>query len=362
METAGAQPQPGLPAAVFFDGHSSQRHVVTLSIGDRLIIAAGGSELASWNYAAIRRADGRPGILRLRNTEAPALARLEIRDEALAGQLLARCPQAEAAAERRGYGAIVGWSLAAAASIMAVVIFGLPMIADRLAPLIPAALERRLGDVAEKQTRAIFGGKACEGAAGQEALAALVGRLGDAAGLTGPIEASVLKTSIPNAFALPGGKVVVLRGLLDKAQDADELAGVLAHELGHLDHRDSLRHVIHAGGTSFLIGLLFGDMSGSGALVIASRSLVDASYSREVEEGADSFAITTMHRLGRSPRGMGELMFRITGSQKKDRLSILASHPLTDDRLNRVRAEDGPASAPPLLTAAQWAALKAICD
>lgn len=362
METASAQPQPDAPAAVFFDGLSSRRHVVMLSIVDKLIIAADGSELAAWNFAAIRRADGRPGVLRLSSTEAPALARLEIHDGALAAEVLARCPQAEAGADRRGYGAIIGWSLAAAASIMAVVVFGLPIIADRLAPLIPAAVERRLGDVAEKQTRAIFGGKACEGAAGKEALAVLVGRLHDAAGLAGPIDASVLKTSVPNAFALPGGKVVVLRGLLDKAEDADELAGVLAHELGHLDHRDSLRHVIHAGGTSFLVGLLFGDMSGSGALVIASRSLIDASYSREVEDSADSFAISTMHRLGRSPRGMGELMFRITGSQKKDKLSILASHPMTDDRLNRMRAEDGPANGEPLLTASQWAALKAICD
>lgn len=350
------------PAAVFFDGRSSRRHVVSLVLGDRLIVCTESGELASWNFAGIRRADGPPGILRLSCTEVEPLARLEIRDGPLASQVVARCPQAGAAAGHRGVGAIVGWSLAAAASIIAVVVFGLPLIADRLAPLIPAAMERRLGEVAEKQTRFIFGGESCDNAAGREALSILVGRLAQAGKLSGPVDASVVKTSTANAFALPGGKVVVLRGLLDQAKDADELAGVLAHELGHLEHRDSLRHVIHAGGTSFLVGLLFGDMSGSGALVIASRSLVDSSYSREVEGSADTFAIATMHRLGRSPRGMGELMFRVTGSQKKDRLSILASHPLTDDRLTRMRAEDGAATGQALLTASQWAALKAICD
>ncbi len=75
--------------------------------------------------------------------------------------------------------------------------------------------------------------------------------------------AGVLPTSVPNAFALPGGKVFVLKGLLDKAESPDELAGILAHELGHLKHHDNMRGLIYNGGTSFLIGLLFGDVTGS---------------------------------------------------------------------------------------------------
>ena len=58
---------------------------------------------------------------------------------------------------------------------------------------------------------------------------------------------------------------------------------MLAHELGHLKHRDNMRKLIYNGGTSFLIGLLFGDVTGSSALIFASRSLVTASYSREAE-------------------------------------------------------------------------------
>jgi len=76
-------------------------------------------------------------------------------------------------------------------------------------------------------------------------------------------------------------------GLLAKAENADEIAGILAHELGHLRHRDGTRNLIYNGGTSFLIGLLFGDITGSGALIFASRSLVTASYSREAEQNAD---------------------------------------------------------------------------
>jgi predicted Zn-dependent protease len=166
---------------------------------------------------------------------------------------------------------------------------------------------------------------------------------------------------VPNAFALPGGKVYLFSGLLAKADNADEIAGILAHEFGHLRHRDNMRGLIYNGGTSFLIGLLFGDITGSGALIFASRSLVTASYSREAEQNADSFAIEVMHRLGRSPKPMGELMFRVTGKEGDHSLSILAGHPLTEDRLARMSKEDQPPSGPPLLTPAEWASLKAVC-
>jgi Zn-dependent protease with chaperone function len=190
----------------------------------------------------------------------------------------------------------------------------------------------------------------------------LVNRLRDAAGLDDDsMTAGVLPTPVPNAFALPGGKVFVLKGLLDKAESPDELAGILAHEFGHLKHYDNMRGLIYNGGTSFLIGLLFGDVTGSSAVIFASRSVVEASYSREAETAADTFAIEIMHKLGRSPKPAAELMFRITGKEGGGLTSILASHPLTEDRLARMTKEDRPASGPPLLTDAEWQALKGIC-
>jgi predicted Zn-dependent protease len=97
-------------------------------------------------------------------------------------------------------------------------------------------------------------------------------------------------------------------------------------------------------------------------LIFASRSLVTASYSREAEQDADTFAISVMHRLGRSPKPMGELMFRITGKEGGSGLSILANHPLTEDRLARMSKEDAPPSGPPLLTPQEWQSLKTICE
>ena len=92
---------------------------------------------------------------------------------------------------------------------------------------------------------------------------------------------------------------------------------MLAHELGHVHHRHSMRTLIQNGGTSFLIGLLLGDITGGSAVIFATRQMLHASHSREAEQEADAFATMVMQKLGRSPVPMAELLFRITGEQGK---------------------------------------------
>ncbi|MGL5166095.1 MAG: M48 family metallopeptidase [Afipia sp.] len=347
---------------IFFDGASSKRRIVELSFNDQLVISENDDTLATWSYADIRRVDSPFGTLRVSCVSAPPLARLEIRDGAVEAWLFSHCQHLdENLLGSRGVATIIGWSLAAVTSIVAVVLFGVPLAADRLTPLVPQAFERRLGDVAEKQVKGLFGRAVCQNPAGQAAFVKLVNAVRTSAGLDTSVQSTVLASEIPNAFALPGGKVYLFKGLLTKAENADEIAGVLAHEMGHVKHRDSMRNLIYNGGTSFLIGLLFGDITGSSALIFASRSLVTASYSRETEQNADKVAIDVMHGLGRSPRPMGELMFRVTGKQGDKSLSILSSHPLTEDRLALMSKEDRPPSKEPLLSPDEWQSLKAIC-
>lgn len=364
-EQGHAGPSHGGPAeggpAVYFDGLSNRRQHVRIGFANQLVLRSD-DNFVSWPYADIRRADSPAGMLRVSCLSASPLARLEIRDQALAAELVSRCEKLD---EHRLTGGavarIVGWSLAAAVSIIAVVLYVVPFAAERLTPLVPSKFERHLGEAAEVQLQAVFGNKVCTGAAGQAAFAKLVEKLRVAAGLDAKVASAVLDTPIPNAFALPGGRFFLLNGLLDKAHDPDEIGGVLAHELGHLKHRDNLRELIRTGGSSFLIGLLFGDVTGAGVAIFASRSLLTASYSRDAERNADTFAIEVMHRLGRPTRSMGELMFRVTGKEGDKQPSILASHPLSEDRLQRMRAEDKPPSGSPLLSAEEWSALKGIC-
>ena len=349
--------------AVFFDGATSRRREVTARLGDALEIAESGAVIARWPYDSLRRLDGAAGSLRLHSASAPELARLELADAAFIARLEERGRSLGVTGHtgRDGVGRIILLSLAAAASIMLTAIYGVPLVASALTPLVPASAERFVGDAVENQVRAIFGTRTCSTRSGDAAFSKMVAALERQGKLATERAPSVLQSQIPNAFALPGGKVFVLSSLLDKAESPDELAGVLAHELGHVAHRDGMRMLIQTGGTSFLIGLLFGDITGSGAVIFAAKALLDATYSRDAEFAADGFAIDVMNGLGRSPKPMGEFLLRITGKQGDTPLDMFASHPFSEDRLARMSAADKGTSAPPLLDDAEWQALKDIC-
>jgi len=312
--------------AVFFDGRSSRRRNVTLTFADRLVIAdseaSRGTPPAFWPYDTIHRVDGPEDVLRLACTAAPPLARLELRDAAARANMLRLCP----ALDGPGGTAVVSvWriaaaSLAATAAILGMVWFGMPVHAN------------------------------------------LVGQLQAVAQLPVTPDPAVLQSAVPNAFALPGGRVYVLSGLLAKAQNPDELAGVLAHELVHVARRDGLKRLIREGGTAFLVGLLFGDVTGSGAVLMAGRIVLGAAHSRAAEEDADAFAVTVMHHLGRPTAPTGALLQRITGPEPDVVPSILRDHPLTPDRKAMLEADHSPTTGPVLLEPVEWQALKRICD
>lgn len=349
--------------ALYFDGASSRRRAVMLEAGAQLVIREDGAMLAAWPYDSIRRADAGPGVLRLRSRAAPELARLDIADAGAAARIAAHCPRLDeggdaAVSTRR----ILAWSLAAAFSIALVVVYGLPLIADRLAPLIPPAWEARIGDMVDAQVKTIFGGKTCSGAEGSAALAKLVAGLDKASGLASAHRPAVIDSGIANAMALPGGRIYVFRGMIERAETPDELAGVIAHELGHVAARDGMRKLIQSGGTSYLLGLLFGDVAGSGAAIYVTRELLDSAYSREAETRADDFAGDALARLGRPPEPLGELLLRVTGEKKRTAMSVIASHPVSAERLERLRARNFAARGPQLLSFGEWRALKAICS
>jgi Zn-dependent protease with chaperone function len=349
-------------AAVYFDGQSSRRRVVELRFAGRLDILEDGACVASWPYAEIRTADAPPGTMRLCCLTAAKLARLELHDAAARVSIQRHCPALTGAggAQAISVGRIAAWSLAAAAAIVAVIWFGVPVAADRLADVLPVSWEKPLGEAVDKQIRALFPGTPCTRPEGQAALAKLVETLQSAARLPIPPDPVVLHSPVPNAFALPGGRVYVLSGLLDRAKSPDELAGVLAHEFGHISHRDGIRRLIRDGGTGFLVGLLFGDVSGAGAALFAARSWLSAAYSREIEAGADGFAIGVMHQLGRPAAPFGDLLLRIAGPGE-EAFSILRDHPLTPERVNRLDEASAVSAGPVLLNARDWQALKAVC-
>ena len=355
------------PGTIFYDGITARRRVVSITLEDHsLAIVDNDTIVARWPYAALREQDASSGCLRLAARDAPELARLDINDPNLAAEILRRCPTI-LHAQNTGRAVklqIVGWSLAAAISLILTAIYLLLLAADRLTPLIPHALESRLGDMVENHVRVIFGGETCATTEGSAALAKMQASL--LAGAPGEltIQLSVLSSPIVNAFALPGGRIYLFNGLIASAVSAQEVAGVLAHEIGHVVHRDGLRRLIQSSGSSFLIGLLFGDVLGASTLIMAGETLINSAYSRDQERAADSFAADLFLSIGQSPKPLGALLTRISKSEKSgiQNLRILLDHPLSEDRLAALSARGEPTTpAAPLLSEAEWQALKNIC-
>ena len=279
-------------AAVYFDGTSSRKHQVTLRLGAALEIVEDGAVVATWPFEAIRRADGATGPAAPELLSAAPLARLEIDDPATIEAVTARCTALDVIAADRSISLrIVFWSAAAIASILAIVVYGLPHA------------RRSVGAAG-----AVFG-RAADGPGGRFAGAGVIRRQGlRGARRQGGVReagredqdrgrhrasarrATCCRAQIPNAIALPGGKIYLFNALLQKAGSPDEVAGIIAHELGHAHHRHNMRTLIHNGGSSFLIGLLLGDVTGGSAVIFATRQLLQASHSREAEQEADDFA------------------------------------------------------------------------
>jgi Zn-dependent protease with chaperone function len=313
-------------------------------------------------------------VLRLGQAGNSVPARLEIKDPQLVAAIDERSGPVDRTGriDRRLRTKVILWSVAATASLILVAVLAMPLIATRLTPRIPYAVERRLGAAIDAQTRTSLNegnrsgvslecGSAEKEHAGRAAFEKLIRQMEIAAGLPFPLKATVMHKQEANAITLPGGHIYVYEGLVRAARTPDELAGVIAHEFGHVAHRDGTRKIVQDAGLALLFGMLLGDFIGGGAVVVAAKTLLRTSYSREVEAAADGYSVVLMNKIGGDPRALATILARIAGGTHAEP-KILADHPDANDRIAAIEAT-APSSAPgrPLLTQSEWAALKAIC-
>jgi predicted Zn-dependent protease len=360
-------------SGIFFDGNSSARQDVTVELApaDLVMRSRNGQVVAQWPYAELDQVHSTDQVLRLSRGDR-SLARLEIRDPTFAATIDEKATAVDrtGAVQRRMSTKVAVLVIAAVASLGSMALFGLPALTMRLTPLLPFGVERKLGEVVDAQLRASLGsnvagmplecGEAAGEKPGREALSMLIARLVAEAALPVPLRAGVLRRKEPNAVALPGGQIYVFEGLIASARTPDELAGVIAHEIGHVARRDGVRAVLETAGLSFLFGMLFGDFVGGGAIVIAARTVLQSSYSREAEAAADGYGVALINKVGGQGEGLGALLTRIDDLHGSGP-AILRDHPQTADRVAAIRSLAKPASGVPLLDSAQWMALKNIC-
>jgi len=361
---------------IFFDGVTSARRPVLVELARDGVVVRDAEErdmLARWPYDELDHLAAPDGVLRLGHAASRALARLEVRDPGLAAAIDAASVPVDrsGAGERKSRLKVIGWSIAAVVSLVLGAVFGVPALADRIAPLVPLSAERLLGEAVDMQARRMLDkgtagrpfecGEGNGEAEGRAALVKLIGKLEQAAALPIPLDAKVVRRSEANAIALPGGHIYVFEGLVDKSESSDELAGVIAHEVGHVAHRDGTRAILQSAGLSFLFGMPLGDFVGGGAVVIGARAVLQSSYSREVEGAADRYGAELINRAGGDVRALGAILTRLAGTLHPG-VEILSDHPDTKARVAVINTLAAPSAAShPLLEPSEWRALKRIC-
>jgi len=248
------------------------------------------------------------------------------------------------ALERRWLYALAAIAFVAAFAWWSVV-DGLPRAAKIVAGFVPTTVEVNLGE----QTLGFFEGSLCRpsalDAARQQALQRRFARL--TAGLADGYSYRLLPRDCrgigANAFALPGGTVVMTDALVKLARNDDQISAVLAHEIGHVRHRHGLRMSLQAAGLAALAAALFGDATSITSLATTlPTALLQSGYSREAEAEADDYAFQRLREIGLSPKAFAEIMLllekarqKTSGGRPKDYFS---THPATAKRIQRALA------------------------
>ncbi len=334
----------------YFDGRSSVRRTVTLvRSGDELHLQGDGIDLR-YPLAVVRLAPPVGGTRRL--LRLPDGAQCEVDGDGDLERQLGldrgrRCQRLIHRWEQTPVLVILSLLLTVA-TIAGLVKFGIPALARRVAFAVPPATERAIG----RETLALLDRVAMKPselpASRQREVADLFGRM--RADIPGGreyrLEFRASDQVGANAFALPSGIIVVTDGLVRLAKSDDELAGVLAHEAGHVRYRHALRHVLQNSGTGLLVAAVTGDiLSVTSLSATLPTALIDATYSRDFEREADDAAVDYLKRRQIPPRVYAGMLERLQaehdrkggrGDQGGGLGDFFSTHPLTGERVRRV--------------------------
>jgi len=333
-------------AAAYYDGRTSARREVRVHAYPGMIQIVGEGLRLDVPLAKVR-VDPPVGGTR-RALHLPEGAQLQTDDHAAVERLFPRRHAFEGWVDRleRGW----PWALAAVALAAVLawwsVVDGLPRAAKLAAGLVPQTVEAELGE----QALAFFDGRMCKPSALpperrqglQRGFAQLTAGLAD--GYAYRLLPRDCRGVGANAFALPGGALVITDALVKLARSDDQIAAVLAHELGHVRYRHSLRMALQAAGLAALAAALFGDATSIvGLATTLPVALLQSGYSRELESEADDYAFRRLKEVGISPKAFAEMMVLLekghekrSGARSSDYFS---THPATAKRIARALAE-----------------------
>jgi Peptidase family M48 len=361
--------------ADFLDGERARVERVELVLSpERLTILRPDGARIDWLAGELRalpdQADGATLVLTRAGEQ---LVRVMISDTEIVARLRANAPHLHKRPPVEHKGRILGWALGAIASVALIIFVLVPVMANQLAAYLPPAGEKALGDATYERIRGALGEdmlpvEVCEAPEGLAALAAMEARLNAGPDLPYEVTLTVLDHDLVNAFAMPGGRIVIFRGLLDEAENPDEVAAVLAHELGHVVNRDPTRDALRLAGSVGVLGLIFGDFAGGTVVLLLANELINARYSQSAETGADDYAHGLLTAAGLPPAALGTFFERLRDEygDAEGLAAHFSTHPQMTARIEaalgaQAEAEAAGRTGAPSLDRTQWRALRAIC-
>lgn len=333
-------------AGTWYDGQSSRGQPARLEspAPGRLRLVVDG-DVREFDVAEARLS---PPLGRLaRQLRLPGGGHLELADSPLLAQWLPRRSRLETIVDwlERRRGAVIAATAGLVVGVVGFFQLGLPWMAREVAPLVPPAMERTISN----QTLALLDAQvlapsrlpAARRQALQEKFHAFTRGLPRADGLR--LDFRHAPGIGPNAFVLPDGQVLMTDQLVALAEDDAELLAILGHEAGHHEHRHGLRGALEKSAILVVMGFLFGDVSGAGALSVSLPILLlETGYSRQHEREADEFAFAMLAAQGHSPEAFARIMARMTRDGKLDAglgpIGYVVSHPPSAERIEAARA------------------------
>jgi len=331
--------------AVYFDGASSARTPakVRFTAGALLV------ELAD-RTGRPSRLRFQPGEVNLssrlgnttRSLQLPEHAKLETDDNDAVDRLAEAWGGRKVRAhllESSWRAAIVAVATLAAMSA-AFFVWGIPLLAERAAMAMPDELAYDLGQgTMAALDKSMFDASELP----EERRSELQGRFRKMADEypSLPLQLLFRKAGMANAFALPNGKVVVTDELVEIAESDDEILAVLAHEIGHVEHRHTARMALESSAVGLIAMMYLGDATQMASIAGALPAIyANSHYSRAHETQADTFALKYMDRTGLPKEAFASILERMTkesGGDQPELLRYIASHPATDERVARFR-------------------------
>jgi predicted Zn-dependent protease len=238
-----------------------------------------------------------------------------------------------------------------------------PMALDFAARFIPYAWEDKLGSYA---TAEFAGDKVCTGSPlAQKALNRLAQNL-DAEHRV--FDVSVANIPMVNAISLPGRRIMIFNGLLTNTKTPDQLAGVLAHEVGHHHYRHPMRIFLQSAGGDLLLSMAFGNADSVKQAAGAARELLLLKGSRDFETQADAYAVTALANNNLDPHSLMDFLQVMSKIEPMGDMmpEWMNSHPITVNRTDALKNEIAALKKKvtpgrPAFSTAEWDGIKNFC-